>query len=126
MALPQKTPPVLDEAILQRIIEIGEKRLPTEACGVAIPTPWRGERVFEMPNRSKTPRDSFEFQGSDVMITLEQWLAQNEELWGEFIVWHTHPGGNIGPSEKDIEVRVEDVHNLVVALTPEGPVPCWF
>jgi proteasome lid subunit RPN8/RPN11 len=125
--LPQKTPPVLEPSFLDVIVSIGIQRAPAEACGVVIPTPLRGRRVWEMPNRAADPTTGFEYRADDVMLALEPWMVENtNEAWAEIIFWHTHPGGHAYPSRADVENRLDDVHNLVVALGDDGPVPCWF
>lgn len=124
--LPLKTPPTLDPARIQEIAQIGQLRLPSEACGVMIPTPHRGRWVWEMPNRSLEPDAEFVFGIDDVFTELEDWITHNDDHWNEIIFWHTHPGGRAYPSRADVENRVGDVHNLIVALADTGPVPCWY
>lgn len=111
--------PELDERRLNEIARIGRLRLPNEACGLLLTTPHRGRWVVELPNRSLTPQDSFQFYGSDAKLELEGYD-------GGVIVWHTHPGGGVGPSRDDMKTRHPEFWYLVVALTAEGPVPTFF
>lgn len=126
MSLPLRTPPVLLDGDVEEIHRIGLARAPSEACGVLLPTPLRGRRVWEMPNRSSTPHDAFAMMAQDVLVELGGWIEDNEPLWGEMIYWHTHPAGNAAPSRADVEHRLGEIHNLLVALTDHGPAPCWF
>lgn len=118
----------LTEAILNEIELIGRDRAPSEACGLILPPP--GERrnrpgrhpqVIELPNRSLTPRDSYEILGTDTAIELDRWLDDpdvTQEDVDSMVVWHTHPSGGIGPSKTDIRQRPDAVAMIVVSLLP--------
>lgn len=123
-----KTPIVLEPDLVNTIAHIGMQRKPNEACGVITPTPHKGRRVFEVPNRSSLPRDSFEMSSEDIVLELRHWMANNQAYarWDQLVMWHTHPGGNIGPSQTDVENRIEHCGNLVVALLDCGPHATWF
>lgn len=111
--------PQLSEQALDEIARIGNLRLPNEACGLLLLSPHRGQWVVELPNRSKAPRDSFQFYGSDASLELE---GYDDGV----IIWHTHPGGGIGPSRDDMKTRHPEYWYLVVALTESGPVATFF
>lgn len=110
------------------ISRIGADRAPAEACGVILPSPHHDRRVWELPNRSLTPHDTFVLHGDDLKLELEQWLRANptQEAIHNMIIWHTHPKGQTGPSESDIEGRFENCCNLIVSLTDDGPIPTFF
>jgi proteasome lid subunit RPN8/RPN11 len=60
-------------------------------------------------------------------MELGTWLESRDKQEIEAMaLWHTHPGGNIGPSPGDMQKRLEGVAYLVVAITEAGPVPTWF
>lgn len=111
-------PAVTDKA-LGEIARIGHLRAPNEACGLLLVNPHRGRSVVELPNRSLQPLDSYLFYGSDAHLELEGYEAG-------FVIWHTHPGGNIGPSRDDMRTRHPQFWYLVVALTDSGPIPTFF
>lgn len=124
---------MISDEDLWEINRIGQLRAPAEACGLLLPTPdgytdeGRPRRVVEMPNRSKTPHNTYMFTTDDVKISLERWLKLTDpELHNDVIVWHTHPGGNIGPSAEDMRQKQTSLTYVVVALTPNGPVPAMF
>lgn len=125
-----KTPLVLEKTTIEQMAEIGRLRLPNEACGVLIPPPgWKGQQVFELPNRSKTPADSFVMSSDDIVMTLEEWAAEYSDpsVWSDITIWHTHPSGAVGPSKADMENKIEQCGNLVLSLPAEGdPLPTWF
>lgn len=122
---------VLFPEILEELKRIALERYPNEACGVLLPTP-RGHgaasQVVELPNRSLTHHDSYQIYPSDIHITLEEWIEDSTvEDVGKMAVWHSHPGGNVGPSAEDMKMKVEGLQYLVVTLTTEKElVPCWF
>lgn len=108
------------------IDRLGRHRKPTEACGILLTRPritadgvsW----IIELPNRSKIPRNSYEINPDDLKLAMANIPADLAA------VWHTHPGGLVGPSAGDIACRPdpEIIKMLVVALTDDGPVPTWF
>jgi proteasome lid subunit RPN8/RPN11 len=77
--------------------------------------------VKELPNRAMRP-DAYIVDAGDIRMVLEG-LEEVEDI----AIWHTHPSGNIGPSEGDISHRPHPgIWMLVVALTEHGPIPTWF
>lgn len=126
MVTEMKMPVDLSPAIMGEIIRIGNLRLPNEACGVIIPTPFKGQQVFEMPNRSKLPAESFVMHSEDITLTIMDWAADNPDaVWEKMVIWHTHPSGGVGPSKNDLDNRIEHCGNLVVSLG-EQPKATWF
>ena len=118
---------MLTDNLMQQIANIGRERVPAEACGVLLPEPYAGSQVWEMPNRSKTPHDSFEMLGSDIVLSLEGWFAgKDDDEVKEVVIWHTHPRGNIGPSRYDMRNRLEGHHHLVISLTEGDAKASWY
>lgn len=114
---------VIDHRLVREIASIGEERRPNEACGILLPFDHKGKRVWELPNRSKYPHDSFEMHGKDIALIVADWDGPYEDI----VIWHTHPGGNVGPSSADLRNRVTKLANLVVTLSEEGePLATWF
>lgn len=117
-----KTQSVLTEAMLDQFKRIIKDRLPAEACGVLLPTPHRGHHIWEMPNRSMNSHDGFTMKAVDVQIQLKEWIEANPGLLTEVTFWHTHPSGNSTPSKPDLDNRVDQACNLIVALSPDDEV----
>ena len=113
---------ILHDQALDLIWKLGLERRPIEACGVLLPEPDRSRWLIEMPNRSSTPQNTWSFNLDDFRIGLDDVNTDFEKL----TIFHTHPGGNIGPSRTDIRAKIEPFYYLVVALTDEGPVPTWY
>jgi proteasome lid subunit RPN8/RPN11 len=104
------------DVVIPRIIEIGMLRSPHEACGLVVPDlsvpadSW----VHELTNQSASPLDSYSIDGQTITKLLERL-----DVWEDVLVWHTHPRGQVGPSEHDMKSRIEGLRYLVVAL-PTG------
>lgn len=109
------------EEIVATILQTGMERIPNEAGGIIVPTDdmppslW----VIELKNISPHPHDSFLTDLGEaeerVRLRLEHSITP-ADVW----LWHTHPGGHVGPSRMDLENRIPQVNYLVVAL-PDGP-----
>lgn len=98
-------------------------RLPSEACGVILPTPYRGQYVIELPNRSLTAHRSFIMWSTDLQLEIGPWLIDHGDRLGEVIFWHTHPSGDPEPSVQDLANRVVDADNLVVTYSGDTRNP---
>lgn len=121
----------LTPLLLEEITRIGLDRQPAEACGVLLLHPRYPDdaksQVVELPNRSMHTHDSYQFSMRDLWLELEDWWgSHSREEASAISVWHTHPGGLIGPSPGDMKSRREGIAYLVVAMTESGPVPTWF
>ena len=112
--------PVLSEVTKAALRRVYDERYPNEACGIILPTPYRGHQFFELPNRSKAPRDNFVMTGGDIRLTIEDWINDNGHRLFDVIFWHTHPSGNSRPSEQDIKNQVVDGYNLIFSVTRAG------
>lgn len=116
-------PKVSDES-LAAIARIGRTRSPQEACGLLlIDLDATNQRVIELANQSERPQTSYEFRAENVATT----LAGDPLAGVEVVIWHTHPGGSVGPSTEDVQNKLEGVPYLVVALFNNGTmIPQWF
>lgn len=111
--------------IVDQILSIGREKSPAEACGIVTPD----LRVVVLPNRHPTStHDSFVIEAEDLVNAIQDFVLRSDLnpeqvrgiTRGHFMVWHTHPGGQIGPSRGDIANKIEGFLNLVVTL-PDGP-----
>lgn len=108
---------LVTEEVVQQIVQLGLQVSPREACGLICPD----GSVLELPNRAQGENE-FECWGRDIAETLQKWiLGQDipEFTKVDFILWHTHPTGSVGPSVTDLRSRVEGMKCLVVSL-PNG------
>lgn len=117
----------LPDDALSEIAVLGRKAHPKETCGILLPTPWRGRWIVEVKNTSDHPKTSFCFTTEALRDALSEWFETvSRHDPHELVIWHTHPGGGVGPSRTDMQARVEGVGHLVVALTDRGPVPSFY
>lgn len=120
---------VLEQHMVDEIAMIGKKRMPNEACGVILPYPVKDRQVIELPNRSKTPHDEVRMRGEDLVLELEALFGEDtplpENLATDITFWHTHPGGNVGPSAHDMSEKPQVGKHLVVSLGEEVKAT-WF
>lgn len=110
-----ETLPVIHPDAIEKIKALGEAIEPYEACGIILGV----SDVIQLPNHSDEPLDSYSVDKEDVLDAIEEWLGESEDAALadlNLVIWHTHPGGNIGPSRGDLRVRVEGVHYVVVTL----------
>ena len=68
--------------------------------------------VVRLPNRAKASKrtESYEVREDDVVEATERWLDQipgAQVYIGDldFVVWHTHPNGFVGPSKRDLNAK---------------------
>ena len=107
---------------VDQILGIGREALPSEACGIITPD----LRVVQLPNSHPTSKeDAFVIEAEDLVDAIHDYIVRSgadpENLSrDQFIVWHTHPAGSVGPSRGDIEQKIEGFQYLVVTL-PDGP-----
>ena len=98
---------------VMRMVEIGLARAPAEACGI-----FTVAGLHELPNTAEDPRDGYLIDLSDLVAKLSYEFGQSCG-WDDFVIWHTHPSGHIGPSSRDIENKIDGLNYFVVAL-PNG------
>lgn len=115
LRVPWASPEVVDQ-----VLRLGRDEDPLEACGVVLPD----STVVQLPNRSPNPGSSYVIDSEDLVNAIEAWVekaqANPDELTREhFIVWHTHPGGVVGPGPGDMREKLEGFQYLVVSL-PNG------
>lgn len=105
------------QAALERILHLGIEEAPNEACGLLV-NEFEGVRVVKMINRATNPVNGYVLDAS----TIRQLATQRQ--WSHVAVWHTHPGGLVGPSSGDLEHKVPNVKYVVVTV-PTGEA-VWF
>lgn len=112
---------------IQQIADLGRQRAPDETGGVLLPAPHQGKWVWELPNHDPSSHDGMEIHVKDIRAVLGEWLeTEGQTRATEVVLWHTHPGGHIGPSREDLERAVPDLNCLVVTLTQDGHIPVWY
>jgi len=106
--------------IVDQVLRHGLDESPLEACGIITPD----GRVERVPNVSPEPHRHYQLEEEGLVNVLygcaERLVEPLSELRRQhFIVWHTHPNGEVGPSKVDMRRKVEGFRYLVVAV-PSG------
>lgn len=113
--IPWVSPEIVDQVLL-----LGQAEEPNEACGVITPD----SKVIQLPNVSPSPNSSFEIASEDLVNAMNSYLERSPvhpaSLTREhFIIFHTHPGGVVGPSRGDLRERIKGFQYVVISL-PDG------
>lgn len=112
--------------LVDQIVAVGKSRWPNEACGIVVPSV--PPRIVELPNSSLEPRNSYIIDSAHIATAIHDFLLLEPNAHqyerGHFMVWHTHPNGQVGPSDLDMRTRIEGFRYLVVSIpqptTPHG------
>ena len=115
--------PLLEGTLIHTLGQLALAKAPNEAVGLIV----RGDQVVELTNGSDHPEDSFSVGVDDITLQLDRLgLILTQDEWHEVILWHSHPGGGIGPSRVDMRNRVPAWAHLVITLTPDEVIPTWY
>ena len=101
---------------MELILDWGMEGAPREVCGIVRLRP-RGYQVLQLRNDAADPTVSYRLLPS----TLGDVLPNEQAFYCETTIWHTHPGGHIGPSSGDLDNLVPGAHYFVMTL-PSGEV----
>lgn len=108
---------LIEGTLKQKLKTLILEKQPFEAAGLIFPT---GE-VKELRNRAEDPRSNFLFYKEDLVVALD-----GVEDVSEVIVWHSHPGGGIGPSLIDMRQKTPFPYHLVLTIVDNDIVPTWY
>lgn len=97
--------------------DIVTRRLPNEAAGIILPN----DVVIELENTAESPTDRFEFSKAELASALH-----GVEDVSDLVIWHSHPGGGIGPSRIDIRQKTPLKYHLVVSILANEFVYTWY
>lgn len=119
---------VLEDELADTVAALGRQSAPLEACGVAVPLVGGSWAVVDCINHSANPRTSWETPGKEIAEAIRIACAEASffghstmDLSQEApVVWHSHPGGNVGPSEEDMSRRVNGLRHAVIALRKDS------
>lgn len=103
------------EAELKRI---ALARAPHEAVGIL----YNDGTVIELINHAEVPEMNFVIRKEEVW----QLTVDYEKSWEGMTLWHTHPGGGIGPSRTDMQNKTAFPYHLVVTIMDNEVVPTWY
>ena len=111
---------VATPADIEAIAQIGMEHAPLEACGLLL----LGVGIRVIQNMSPHPESNSLMKADDILDAV-LFLTRDEpgayDLANDMIVWHTHPGGQQGPSTVDVETREANAaRRLMVVAIPGG------
>jgi proteasome lid subunit RPN8/RPN11 len=108
---------LVSESTQAELLQITRERAPLEAVGLILPD----GSVVELPNHSDEPEFSFKASRED----MRECLTPEVDL-EEVALWHSHPGGGIGPSITDLRSKTPFLHHLVVSFVNDDLVLSWY
>lgn len=105
----------------KRLLEVAYKAAPRETGGLII----RGETVVVLENKA-TGNSTFQFELETIRAAVCRHEVPLNRVAEDVVLWHTHPGGGVGPSREDMRNRTPLRHHLVLALVEDTLVPTWY
>ena len=108
--------PLVSDELLHTLTKLVEQELPNEAVGLILVCQSGLNHVLPVINRSHSPQDSFMVKTLDILDAIEAaGLTKESIIWGDSVLWHSHPGGVIGPSRVDMRQKLEGIRHLVLS-----------
>lgn len=115
------------ESDVEQIRQLGMETGADEICGLLLTRPDTGPRLCQVPNRARNPRRNVVMLSDDMLDGVLELVGNPDrypgDLTRDLVVWHTHPGGLVGPSMVDLEWRwtetLSQTRCLVVTI-PSG------
>lgn len=87
---------------------LGMAHRPNEVCGIYTKT-----KLFTLENVSRDPTNSYQIDAEELVQLLRRLQIEDTD---EFGIWHTHPGGMVGPSAGDIPTKIPGFNYFVMAI----------
>jgi proteasome lid subunit RPN8/RPN11 len=107
---------ILEGKLRAELLRISQLRAPLEAAGLIL----SDDRVVELPNHAGL-EGQFAIYRADIVKLLE-----NEFDSSDIVIWHSHPGGGIGPSRTDMKNKTLFPYHLVLALHQGDFIESWY
>lgn len=80
--------------------------------------------ILRLTNLHEEPRSNFEVSKSDISRALSS-LPDGVEAM-DCTLWHTHPGGGVGPSRSDLRNKTPFNYHLVVSVIEDDIKLTWY
>ena len=114
--------PLLSERALDNLKWAALQAQPNETGGIL-----HGDKVYIVLNRATEPKDNFLFTREDIVAAVKQSGCSDADLLeGRVALWHSHPGGGVGPSRIDMRQKTPLPYHLVVAIVDGDIIPTWY
>jgi proteasome lid subunit RPN8/RPN11 len=96
--------------------------LPNEVGGIIV----REKEVHVLYNHSEHPHNQFLFYLSELKTAVLHFKVPLDRMNDDVVIWHTHPGGLVGPSREDMQNRTPLKHHLVLTNVDGDMVATWY
>lgn len=106
-----------DGATHDRLVGMVKDKLPNESVGLLT----ADGIIIELTNKAELPENNFVVD----KLELLHWIEQLGSVDG-LTLWHSHPGGGIGPSRTDMQQRIPFLHHLVVSIVDDDVVYSFY
>lgn len=110
---------VIEGKLDREIRKLAFQRAPLEAVGLIL----SDDRIIELPNRAERPEELFVASRNDIIEAIEH--ERNIHL-EEVVLFHSHPGGGVGPSRLDMRNKTPFRYHLVVTIIDNDVVYTWY
>jgi proteasome lid subunit RPN8/RPN11 len=114
----------IPEEALREMTEAAVKALPSETGGLLYPERLGSSWIHVLDNIADS--SSVMVFDNEQLIQAGLRFVRHPKDWERLTLWHSHPGGNIGPSRRDMKARIPQMGNLVIALVDGQGIPSWY
>lgn len=108
----------------KELLELMNLALPREVGGIIID----GRKVHCLHNWAEG-NSAFEFSVSELRNAVTAFgmgRALGDEIAERVVLWHTHPGGGVGPSREDMRNKTPLKYHLVITQNDGDLVATWY
>ncbi len=104
--------------IVNQIISHAMRHAQVEVCGLVAAKGNYPVSVYPIRNCAKDTMVQYEMDPKQLIAAMKRMREQDETLYA---IYHSHPGSEPVPSEKDIEcAEYPDAYHLIVSLKTQG------
>jgi proteasome lid subunit RPN8/RPN11 len=113
--------PIIEGRLKLSLLGIIRSRLPHEAVGIIY-----NDMAYELRNDHDFPNENFAVDKRELRALIETLMVPMDQIADEVFLWHSHPGGGIGPSRFDMTHKTPLKNHLVVTIVDGDLVPTWY
>lgn len=113
--------PLIEGPLRKNLREIIIAEAPFEAVGLIYQ-----EQVYPLVNHARNLEAMFEIHLAELRDIVTALGVPLKTVNEDVVLWHSHPGGGIGPSSYDITHRTPLKNHLVLTLVDDDLVATWY
>lgn len=90
-----------------------------ECCGILVSSSWDDDswHMYQLSNISDDPTTGYHISPEDAgQVVTHHELVTPAMFYDRALIWHTHPGGMVGPSKLDLETMALHIRYLVMTI----------